>query len=94
MEHYHIRQLVLYEKNFLWIAFWIVYPEGLGSLWLKAFANWGESRWLKASIFRERGSVRFQLYSLLCLTTEKKHKNLFYCSLIAKSTLRAEVGVF
>jgi hypothetical protein len=37
---YSIRQLVLYENNFLWMAFWELDPEVLGSLWLMAPATW------------------------------------------------------
>jgi hypothetical protein len=39
---YPIRQLVLYEKNFDWMALWELNPEMLGSLWLMASAAWGE----------------------------------------------------
>jgi hypothetical protein len=31
-----LRQLVLYEKDFGWMAFWELDPEVLKSLWLKA----------------------------------------------------------
>jgi hypothetical protein len=37
-----IRQLVLYEKDFGWMAFWELNPEVLGSLWLMASATWGK----------------------------------------------------
>jgi hypothetical protein len=38
---YPIRQLVLYEKDFVWMVFWELNPEVLGSLWLMASATWG-----------------------------------------------------
>jgi hypothetical protein len=37
---YSIRQLVLHEKDFGWMAFWELNPEVLGSLWLMAFVTW------------------------------------------------------
>jgi hypothetical protein len=37
---YPIRQLVLYEKDFGWMAFWKLNPEEFGSLWLMASATW------------------------------------------------------
>jgi hypothetical protein len=37
-----IRQLVFYEKDFGWMEVWELNPEVLGSLWLMAFATWGE----------------------------------------------------
>jgi hypothetical protein len=38
---YPIRQLVLYEKDFGWMAFWELNPEMLGSLWLMASVTLG-----------------------------------------------------
>jgi hypothetical protein len=40
---YSIRQLVLYEKDFGWMAFWELNPEVLGSLWPMASATWGQN---------------------------------------------------
>jgi hypothetical protein len=34
-----LKQLVLYEKDFGWMAFWKLAPEVLGSLWLMASAT-------------------------------------------------------
>jgi hypothetical protein len=39
--YYSIRQLVLCEKDFGWVALWELNPEVLGSLWLMASATWG-----------------------------------------------------
>jgi hypothetical protein len=38
---YPIRQLVLYEKYFGWMALWELNTEVLGSLWLMTSATWG-----------------------------------------------------
>jgi hypothetical protein len=40
---YPVRQLVLYEKDFDWMAFWEFKPEVLELLWLMASATWNES---------------------------------------------------
>jgi hypothetical protein len=36
-----IRQLVLYEKDFVRMASWEIDPEVSGKLWLMATATWG-----------------------------------------------------
>jgi hypothetical protein len=38
---YCIRKLVLYEKDFGWMAFWELDPEVLGLLWLVGFCDLG-----------------------------------------------------
>jgi hypothetical protein len=40
---YPFRQLVLYEKDFGWMALWELNPEVLGSLWPMASATWDEN---------------------------------------------------
>jgi hypothetical protein len=39
---YSIRQFVLREKDFGWMALWELNPEVLGSVWLMASATWRE----------------------------------------------------
>jgi hypothetical protein len=41
MGDYPIRQLVFYEKDFGWMAFWQLDPEMLESLWLKGLHDLG-----------------------------------------------------
>jgi hypothetical protein len=56
-----IRKLVLYQKDFGWMAFLDLDPEVLGSLWLMASATWGGGGllWLKASMIGESRSCPF-----------------------------------
>jgi hypothetical protein len=64
-----IRELVLYQKDFGWMAFWELNPEALGSLWLKAFGIWrgGGSLRRKASVTGEVGRAPFELHPGICL---------------------------
>jgi hypothetical protein len=56
---YPIRQLVLCEKDFGWMALWELNPEVLGSIWLMAYATWGKSLRLKAFMIGEDGPCPF-----------------------------------
>jgi hypothetical protein len=71
---YSIRQLVLYEKDFGWMAFWELNREVLGSLLLMVSAAWGRrSVWMKAFMIGEGGPCPFGLCPGICLITEEKH---------------------
>jgi hypothetical protein len=57
----HMRQLVLYERNFGWLEVWKLNPEVLGSLWLLASSTCGEPLLPKASLLGKSGRVPFEL---------------------------------
>jgi hypothetical protein len=46
---YPIRQLILYEKDFGWMAFWELEPGSVEIILADGLCDLGESLWLKAS---------------------------------------------
>jgi hypothetical protein len=64
-----IRQFVLYENN--WLEGYLLNPEGLGSLRLKASAIWRNDFGLGPPWLGK--TALFQLYREISFTTEEKH---------------------
>jgi hypothetical protein len=72
---YPIRQLLLYQKDFGWMAFLGVEPRSVEVALAEGLCDLGkgESLFLKASVIGEAGRAPFELYPDICLTTEEKH---------------------
>jgi hypothetical protein len=69
-----MRQLILYEIDFGWIALWELNSEVLGSLWLMASAtSEGNHIGWRLQWLEKASRAPFKLYVAICITNEEKH---------------------
>jgi hypothetical protein len=80
--YYRIRQFVLCEKDFGWMALWELIPEVLGSLWLMASATW-DGGITSAEGLHDWGRRAVPLFSytlVFASTLRKNTENISQCS--------------
>jgi hypothetical protein len=69
-----IRQLVLCEKDFGWVALWGLDPEVVGSLWLMASTTWRKITSAEGLHDLGRRACPFESNPRIYFITEERHR--------------------